>query len=94
VDNFWEEVEKKSPFFNEVPPILTTTKFYLVHVRRADLFLLAVLTREQQPLLVLTFLNRVVEIFTQYFGDFNEARLKDNFVTAYQVCSLFPAPVC
>jgi len=54
-------------------------------VKKADLFLLAVLTREQQPLLVLNFLIRVVDVFTQYFGDFNEARLKDNFVTAYQL---------
>jgi len=85
VDNFWEEVEKKSPYFNEVSPIITIAKYYLVHVRKADLFLLAVLTREQPPLLVLSFLNRVIEIFTQYFGEFNEARLKDNFVIAYQL---------
>jgi AP-3 complex subunit mu len=85
VDTFWEEVEKKAPYFAEVPPVITTTKYYLIHIRKSDLFMLAVLTREQQPLLVLTFLHRVADIFTQYFGDFNEARLKDNFVTAYQL---------
>jgi len=77
--------KKKAPYYNEVPPIITTTKYYLIHVRKADLILLAVLTRDHSPLLTLTFLNRVIEIFTQYFGDFTEAKLKDNFVTAYQL---------
>ena len=46
------------------------------------------------PLLVVEYLNRVVDTFQEYFGEVSEEIIKENFVTIYQVllplCSLFP----
>ena len=41
------------------------------------------------PLMVIEFLHRVSDIFGEYFGEVNEHSIKDNFITVYQVYSLF-----
>jgi AP-3 complex subunit mu len=40
------------------------------------------------PLLVVEYLNRVVDTFQEYFGEVSEEIIKENFVTIYQVRSL------
>ena len=37
------------------------------------------------PLFVIEFLHRVMDIFTDYFGDCSEQRIKDNYVIVYEV---------
>ena len=61
-DFFWDEVNKH-PNKADVPPILYTAKYYLVNVKRDDLFLIAALTTESPPLFVIEFLHRVFDIF-------------------------------
>jgi len=85
VDQFWDEVLKYSPYFAEVPPVITTPRFYLVHLQKHELFFLAIVARDVPPLLVLEFLDRVASIFSDYFSNLNEYVLKDNFITAYQL---------
>jgi len=85
VDQFWDEALKYSPFFSEVPPVITTPRYYLVHLQKHDLFFLSVVARDVPPLLVLEFLDRVASIFAEYFSNLNEYVLKDNFITAYQL---------
>lgn len=85
-DFFWDEVNKYANK-SDVPPILYTAKYYLVSVRRDDLFLIAALAGESPPLLVIEFLHRVVDIFKDYFGPdkVDETALKENFSTVYQL---------
>jgi len=84
-DYFWDEVGK-SKSVEDVPPIITTPKYYLIHIQKNSLFFLSVVAMEVAPLLVVEFLYRVVEIFGQYFEPkFNEAILRENFVTVYQL---------
>lgn len=113
-DFFMEEVNKYKER-EDVPPIITTSKYYLVSVFRDDLFLLAVVTNEVRvcfslpslfayspgtgahcvsrlllalqisPLFVIEFLHRVLAVFRDYFGSFDENSMKDNFSTVYQV---------
>lgn len=66
-------------------PIVATSKFYLVSIYRSDIFLLAAITRETQPLMVMEFLHRVFEIFEEYFGTVEETSIKENFSTVYQL---------
>jgi len=68
-----------------VPPVIPTQRYYLIHVQKNGVFFLAVVARDVTPLLVLEFLNRVACIFSDYFADLNDAVLKDNFITAYQL---------
>lgn len=37
------------------------------------------------PLFVIEFLHRVLAVFRDYFGSFDENSMKDNFSTVYQV---------
>jgi len=85
VDQFWDEVIKFAPFYSEVPPVITTQRYYLVHVQKSGVFFLAVLAKDVAPLFALEFLNRLACIFSEYFADLNDAVLKDNFITAYQL---------
>ena len=45
-----------------MPPVLKTSKYYLITIYRKDVFLLVVTTREVPPLLVVEFLHRVCDI--------------------------------
>ncbi|CAI5714363.1 unnamed protein product [Hyaloperonospora brassicae] len=83
-DFFMEEVNKYRER-EDVPPIITTSKYYLVSTFRDDLFVLAVVTNEVSPLFVIEFLHRVLAVFRDYFGNFDENAIKDNFSTVYQL---------
>jgi AP-3 complex subunit mu len=70
----------------DIPPIITTPKFYLIYVQHNDLFFLSPVQFDVPPLLVLEFLGRIVDVFKDYFKDVSEDALKNNFVTVYCVC--------
>jgi AP-3 complex subunit mu len=69
----------------EMPPIVTTSKYYLISIYRDGLFMVAATTGEIQPLLVMEFLHRVFDIFEEYFGTVDENTIKENFSTVYQL---------
>ncbi|RHX97357.1 hypothetical protein DYB25_011060 [Aphanomyces astaci] len=83
-DFFVEEVNKYK-LREDVPPVIATSKHYFISVFREGLFLLAVVTNEISPLFVIEFLHRVVAVFRDYFGSFEESAIKDNFSTVYQL---------
>jgi AP-3 complex subunit mu len=68
-----------------MPPVIATSKYYLISIFRADIFLLATSIGEIAPLLVIEFLHRVFEIFEEYFGNVEESTVKDNFAMVYQL---------
>jgi len=80
---FWDEVTKGNP--EEVLPVITTPKYYLVHVCRDGLYFLSVIATEVSPLLAVEFLHRVADIFGDYFERVNENSIRENFVTVYQL---------
>jgi AP-3 complex subunit mu len=83
-DYFWDEVTKAaSP--SEVPPVIITPKFYLVHIYRNGIYFLTTIQNEVPPLLVIDFLQRAYDTFVEYLGSVNEGRLKENFTTVYQL---------
>lgn len=84
VDQFINEVAKYENL-NDVPPVIITSKFYLIHYHIGDIFLLCPVQGDVPPLLVVEFLSRLCEIFKDYFGNVNEDALKNNFVIVYQL---------
>jgi len=84
VDQFVNEISKYENL-NDVPPVITTSKFYLIHYHQNDVFLLCPVQGDVPPLLVVEFLARLVEIFKEYFGPISEDVLKNNFVIIYQL---------
>jgi len=83
-ESFWEEV-RKHPRPEDVPPILPTAKFYLFSIFRNGLFFLANVALEAPPLYVLEFLHRIFDVFVIYFDHVDEAVIKRNFATVYQL---------
>lgn len=68
-----------------MPPVVATSKYYLISIFRDDVFLLLTSTGETQPLLCIEFLHRVFDIFEEYFGTVEESTIKENFATVYQL---------
>lgn len=69
----------------DVPPIIATSRHYLINVFRDGLFVLAIVSNEISPLFIIEFLHRIVRVFRDYFGHFEENVIKDNFSTVYQL---------
>jgi AP-3 complex subunit mu len=83
-DYFWDEVTKASSPA-EVPPVIITPKFYLIHIHRNGIYFLTTVQNEVAPLLVIDFLQRAYDVFQEYLSGVTEGRLKENFTTVYQV---------
>jgi AP-3 complex subunit mu len=66
-------------------PVLTTAKYCLIHLKRQDIYLVAVSQQETPPLLILEWLNRVADTIQDYFGSVSEEVIKENFVIVYQL---------
>lgn len=86
-DYFWDQVNKASNP-SEVNPVIITPKFYLVHIQRNGLYFLATIQNEVPPLLVIDFLQRLYDVFVDYFTNVTESSLKENFSSVYQVLFL------
>lgn len=84
VEVFWEEVSKRTKR-DDVPPILITSKYYLVNIYRGGLYFLATLTGDALALSVVEFLHRLYDIMGDYFGEVSARELMSNFSTAYQL---------
>eukprot|EP01111_Echinosteliopsis_oligospora_P019898 TRINITY_DN986_c0_g1_i1.p1 TRINITY_DN986_c0_g1~~TRINITY_DN986_c0_g1_i1.p1 ORF type:complete len:417 (-),score=103.61 TRINITY_DN986_c0_g1_i1:50-1300(-) len=83
-DYFWDEVAKVANV-SEVSPILITPKFYLIHIQRNGIYFLATMQQEVPPLLVIDFLQRMFDVFQEYFNTVSESSLKENFTSVYQL---------
>jgi AP-3 complex subunit mu len=83
-DFFWDEVNKYDSR-EEMPPVVATSKYYLISIYRDDIFLLVTSLGETQPLLAIEFLHLVFDILEEYFGTVEETTIKENFATVYQL---------
>lgn len=90
-ETFWQHVTK-APTPADVSPVIATPKCYLIHIQRNRLFFLAVVQLETPPLLVLEFLNRIGEVFVDYFGELSEEKLREHFAIVY--CVRISTHVC
>merc|ERR1740133_514113 len=67
-DTFWHERAKvASP--EDVSPVITTSKHYLVNVNRFGLWFLAVIQQETPPLMVIEFLHRIGDVLKDYLNE-------------------------
>jgi len=83
-DTFWRERTKVTEP-EDVSPVITTAKHYLINVYRFDLFFLAIVQAEVPPLLVIEFLHRICDVLKDYLGEVREDVVKENFVLLYQL---------
>ncbi|KAI8050258.1 Mu homology domain-containing protein [Syncephalis plumigaleata] len=85
VDHFRELVDQQEGGIVEVPPVLRSQRHTFVHTLRDGLTYLTIVDRELSPLLALTFLQHISDIFHDYFGEVTDVIIKDNFVTVYML---------
>jgi AP-3 complex subunit mu len=76
-------IQASSP--SDVPPVIATPHHYIISIYRNELYFVAVLQKEVPPLYVIEFLHRVMDIFTDYFGDCTELVVKDHYVVVYEL---------
>jgi AP-3 complex subunit mu len=83
-------IDYVSPLQDTVPPVMEVPSdgknLYLFSIVRDGLSYLGICPSEVSPLLVLEFLHRVADIFSDYFGSpTDETAIKDNFSIVYQL---------
>ena len=54
-------------------------------VRKSNLYIVALCKGHPNVMMVFYFLHKLIKVFTDYFTDFHEESLKDNFVITYEL---------
>jgi AP-3 complex subunit mu len=80
---FWSNVVKAATP-SDVLPIIDAGRHFFIHIQRDGLFFLAVVQKETSPFFVIDFLQRVYELFVDYFDKLSPKVLKANFTVVYQ----------
>ncbi|UMM38823.1 hypothetical protein L5515_016140 [Caenorhabditis briggsae] len=83
--DYFFDIQKKSNHSEDVPPIISTPHHYLINVYQNNLYLVAVITIETPPLMVIEFLHRVIQTFSQYFDEFSDSTIKENCVMVFEL---------
>ncbi|CAO3614110.1 unnamed protein product [Cunninghamella blakesleeana] len=69
----------------DIPPVLESSKYWLLNVFCDDLTWLCPVDKEVDPMLVFEFIHRIIDVLSDYLGDVSEASIRENFVTVYQL---------
>lgn len=85
---FWQEILKvSSP--EELAPVLHFPKFDVAYIYTCGVFLVATVRNTLQSTAALELLQHLVNTFVDYFGEFNEHAIKENFLTVYEIIEEF-----
>lgn len=83
-DVFLEKAGKIKKQTN-VLPVISTPKYYFMHVTRYELTFLTVLNKETPPLFVIEILHHIINVLLDYFHKLSETSIRENFSTIYQL---------
>lgn len=77
----------KSIDVTNIPPVIQTPYKTIVDIFRNDLLLVAIVSRDctTDPLFIIEFLHRIVDVIQNYFADCNENLIKEQLVTVYEL---------
>lgn len=67
------------------PPIFNYKGINYIYITHNDLFILALTKNNDNALEVMLFLNKLIEVLTQYFKNLEEESIRDNFVIIYEL---------
>lgn len=56
-----------------------------IHIRHSNIFLVAVTRKNSNATMILAFLYKLVQVFTDYFKCVDEESIRDNFVVIYEL---------
>lgn len=69
----------------EMLPVFTEGGVTYVWLRYSNVYLLAITKRNSNAMMMLFFLQKLVEVMKEYFGELEEESIKDNFVIIYEL---------
>ncbi|ODV61105.1 Apm1p [Ascoidea rubescens DSM 1968] len=67
------------------PPVFNYQGINYLYLVHNDLYLLALTKKNEDVLQIMLFLNRIIEVLTQYFKHLEEESIRDNFVVIYEL---------
>mmetsp|Transcript_4890 Transcript_4890/g.11898 ORF Transcript_4890/g.11898 Transcript_4890/m.11898 type:complete len:416 (-) Transcript_4890:418-1665(-) len=70
---------------SSAPPFLHLPTYSITYVRHADIYLVAAMTRNANAGLVVSFLAKLIQVFTEYFKKACDESIRDNFVVVYEL---------
>ncbi|KAI8868329.1 clathrin adaptor, mu subunit [Ramicandelaber brevisporus] len=76
-----EQEEKELPAL----PVMTENGINYIHMRHNDLYLLALSRGNSNAMMAMVFLQKLVQVLTEYFGTLEEESIRDNFVVIYEL---------
>ncbi|KAL8290504.1 hypothetical protein RQP46_002762 [Phenoliferia psychrophenolica] len=68
-----------------VDPCFTDNGISYLHIRRSNVFLVALTKRNVNAAEILCYLSKLVEVLTEYFSELEEESVRDNFVIIYEL---------
>ena len=70
---------------DNIPPVLESNEYALIVVRESNLSFIAVVKSENPPLLIVDFINKIINLLKTYIGAVNEVKIRGNFSLVYQL---------
>lgn len=77
-----EELEERGQL---IRPVVYIDGIVYLHVRHADIYVVALTRHDTGVMGTILFLHRLVAVFGEYFGRLAEESLRDNFVVVYEL---------
>ncbi|VDO31140.1 unnamed protein product, partial [Brugia timori] len=66
-------------------PVLQKHDISYVYVKHLNIFLVSISKKNVNVAMMLAFLYKCIEVFSEYFKDFEEESVRDNFVVFYEL---------
>ncbi|RNF17844.1 putative clathrin coat assembly protein [Trypanosoma conorhini] len=85
LEDFWTTCILPLRSVEEAPAVTPYSRFAFVQIRRNDVLLLAIVTSEGFPLLVIEILSLIAGVIQEYLKVFSENTLRENFSVVYQL---------
>ncbi|KAI8907364.1 Mu homology domain-containing protein [Gorgonomyces haynaldii] len=69
----------------QINPIMSQDGVHYLYIRHNNLYLVAITKKNSNASLILLFLHKLVQVFTEYFKELEEESIRDNFVIIYEL---------
>jgi len=80
-----ERFSQKLVYGDDFEPVFEDDGVHFCFVKHENIYLVAVSRRNIDTMMVIQLLNKIVEIFTDYFNSLDEESIRDNFVITYEL---------
>ena len=69
----------------DLRPVFTVDGITYIYIKCSNVLLMAITKRNSNIALILMYLYRLSTVFKDYFGEFEEESIRDNFVVVYEL---------